>query len=107
MSISIDVDDCNRRIFLVATPSSEGLLTEPIAAAQPRWQELLFTPQQQSSGAASRIHHVEQEAVVPGPVWRIKPVRRTELFAATVRNRYSKPAIRRPSSMWSIPSRSG
>jgi hypothetical protein len=34
----------NRRIFLVAAPSSEGLLTEPTAVAQPRRQEPLFMP---------------------------------------------------------------
>jgi hypothetical protein len=33
-----------RRVFLVAAPSSEGLLTEPTAAAQPRRQEPLSMP---------------------------------------------------------------
>ena len=35
---------CNRRIFLFAAPSSEGLPTEPTAATQPRRQEPLFVP---------------------------------------------------------------
>ena len=37
-------NDGFRRIFLVAAPSSEGLLTEPTAVAQPRRQEPLFMP---------------------------------------------------------------
>ena len=35
---------CNRRYLAVAAPSSEGLLTEPTAAAQPRRKEPLFMP---------------------------------------------------------------
>ena len=34
--------DCSRRIFFVAEPSSEGLLTDPATAAQPDRWELVF-----------------------------------------------------------------
>jgi hypothetical protein len=37
-------NDRNRRIFLVAASSSEGLLTERRAAAQPWRRELAFMP---------------------------------------------------------------
>ena len=42
----------NRRIFLVATPSNEGLLTGPAAATPPRRQEPLFMPRTGLSATA-------------------------------------------------------
>jgi len=39
-----DTNGRNRRIFLVAASSGEGLLTERRTAAQPWWHELAFMP---------------------------------------------------------------
>ena len=42
--VRYSTNGCCRRIFLVAEPSSEGLLTEPATAAQPERRELVFMP---------------------------------------------------------------